>query len=208
MKQDSEESRRAVTEPTVWQLAEETAVRQPLPGAIADDPLLAEAYRAAAEQNVLRALNPQVFFGYSSVRAHGKGHGHNTTYPGLDWGQSAEALLWLGRKAEVFASWDYVKGFQREDGLLPFAILPDLAGMGRVWYLECWARARMGDRAGLLHSLRKVAAVGKANHWSWMERYYSEKTGDLGQYHFQYYCEYPASFIRVVNRFVANRASA
>jgi hypothetical protein len=47
--------------------------------------------------------------------------------PGLDWGQSAEALLWLGRAAEVLASWEYVKGFQREDGLLPFAILPDLA---------------------------------------------------------------------------------
>jgi hypothetical protein len=50
----------------------------------------------------------------------------------------------------------------------------------------------MGDRAGIFRSLRQVVAVGKANHWSWMERYYSEKTGDLGQYHFQYYCEYTA----------------
>ena len=401
-----------------------------IPTAIAGDPLLAEAYRAAAEQNVLRALNPTVFFGYFSVCADGQGHGHNTTYPGLDWGQSAEALLWLGRRAEVLASWEYVKGFQRDDGLLPFAILPDRAGttsmvsgryplvvdergavfehwvpgnplrtlanvtflllagaiwtqtrdrvwlkaqapslrraadwlrtqitpdglmrgggfyverptrlefdginqcysahalaqaaalldhvdetaaagqcrtaadaltaafrarfwagdhcveyihpehgpisrhgltdvdwaavatetasdeqiaalwpqlkdnrdfiysgipggiatrpetyedwemqqidrhdlaaMGRVWYLECWARARMGDRDGLLRSLRKVAAVGQANNWSWMERYCSEKTGDLRQYHFQYYCEYPAIFIRVVNRFVGNGAS-
>ena len=78
----------------------------------------------------------------------------------------------------------------------------DLAATGRVWYLECWARAKMGDRAGILRSLRQVAAVGKANHWSWMERYYSEKTGDLGQYHFQYYCEYPANFVRIVNRFL------
>ena len=26
----------------------------------------------------------------------------------------------------------------------------DLSSMGRVWYLECWARARMDDRDGLL----------------------------------------------------------
>jgi len=403
----------------------ETTTNVIVPDAIAGDPLLAEAYRAAAEQNVLRALNPKVFFGYFSVCADGKGHGHNTTFPGLDWGQSAEALLWLGRRAEVLASWEYVKNFQRDDGLAPFAILPDSAGttsmvngryplavdergavfehwvpgnplrtlanvtfllladaiwsqtddrawlqaqapclrraaewlltqitpdglmrgggfyverptrlefdginqcysahalaqaanmldkagevaaadrcrasvktltaafrtrfwagdhcveyicpehspvsrhgltdvdwaaiatgtasdeqiaalwpqlkdnpdfiysgipgglatkpetyedwemqsidrhdlaaMGRVWFLECWARARLGDREGILRSLRKVAAVGKANHWSWMERYYSEKTGDLGQYHFQYYCEYPANFIRIVHRFL------
>ncbi len=397
----------------------------PVPVAIAGDSLLNEAYRQAAEQNVLRALNPKVFFGYFSVCADGKGHGGNTTFPGLDWGQSAEALLWLGRRAEVLASWEYVKGFQRDDGLVPFAILPDYAGktsmvngryplvadargavfehwvpgnplrtlanvtfllladaiwsqtgdrdwlraqapslrraaewlmtqitpdglihgggfyverptrlefdginqcysahafaqaarlldavdesapavccreaaarltaafrerfwaddhcveyihpehgpvsghgltdvdwvavatgvasaeqiavlwpqlkdnpdfiysgipgglatkpetyedwemlgidrhdlaaMGRVWYLECWARARIGDREGLLRSLRQMAEVGKANNWSWMERYYSEKTGDLGQYHFQYYCEYPANFIRIVQRFL------
>ncbi len=397
-----------------------------VPAAIAGDALLAMAYRAAARQNVLRALNPGVFFGYFSVCADGQGHGNHTTYPGLDWGQSAEALLWLGRTAEVLASWNYVKSFQRADGLIPFAILPNLAGttsmiserypltvdargavfthwvpgnplrtlanvtfllladaiwsqvgdlawlqgqalhlrkaaewlraqitgdglihgggfylerpsrlefdgvnqcysafaltraaallaqtgqtaaaeqcraaagaltaafrthfwagdhcveyihpehgpitrhgltdvdwaavatwiaskaqttvlwrqlkdnpgfiysgmpggiatlpetyddwemqhidrhdlaaMGRVWYLECWARARMGDRAGILQSLRQVAAVGQANNWSWMERYYSEKTGDLGQYHLQYYCEYPANFIRIVHRFAS-----
>ncbi len=97
---------------------------------IPDDlpPDIAEAYRAAAEKNVLAALNPKVFFGYFSVCADGRGHGGNTTFPGLDWGQSAEALLWLGRSAEVLASWEYVKGFQREDGLVPFAILPGSAG--------------------------------------------------------------------------------
>lgn len=388
-------------------------------------PDLAEAYRQAAEKSVLAALNPEVFFGYFSVCADGKGHGWNNTFPGLDWGQSAEALLWLGRTEEVLASWEYVKGFQREDGLVPFAILPDSAGthtltageypmdvedngalfihwvpgnplrtlanvtflqladailartgddawlsaqlpwlqpaaewlltqitpegliqgggfyverptrlefdgvnqcysahtlaiaaelfeavdaaetgdacrrgaarlteafrqhfwagdhcveyihpergpishhgltdvdwaavatgiadeqqvgtlwpqlranddfiysgiptgistrpesyedwemqdidrhdlaaMGRVWYLECWARARMGDTEGLLQSLRRVAEVGRANGWSWLERYYSEKTGDLGRYHYEWYCEYPANLIRVVHRFL------
>ena len=387
-------------------------------------PDITEAYQAAAEKNVLAALNPKIFFGYFSVCADGKGHGGNTTFPGLDWGQSAEALLWLGRKAEVLASWEYVKKFQREDGLLPFAIIPDIAGktieifgypmtataggaafthwapgnplrtlanvtflqladaifaqtadrdwlaeqipylrraaewlqgqitkdglmhgggfyverptrlefdgvnqcysshtmgqaarlfdiagepasaircrtaearltaafrqhfwagdhcveyihpergaishhgltdvdwaatatgvaseqqtailwpqlkdnpdfsysgiptgistrpetyedwemqeidrhdlaaMGRVWYLECWARAQMVDQPGILRSLRQVANIGKANDWSWHERYYSERTGELAKYHINRYCEYPANFIRIVHRFL------
>ena len=390
---------------------------------------IAEAYQMAAEKNVLAALNPAVFFGYFSVCADGQGHGNNTTFPGLDWGQSAEALLWLGRREEVLASWEYVKTFQRGDGLVPFAILPDLAGktvtvgdqyplsadergavfvhwvpgnplrtlanvtfllmaeaihthtgdrdwlaaqvpwlgpaaawlqsqitaeglirgggfyverptrlehdgvnqcysahtlaqaaglfalvgerelaascqeaaaglraafrqhfwagdhcveyihpergpisshgltdvdwaavatataseeqiarlwpqlrdqagfvysgmptgiatrpdtyedwemqhidrhdlaaMGRVWYLECWARARMGDQAGIWRSLQQVAAVGRAEGWSWRERYYAEATGDLGQYHIRHYCEYPANLIRIVHRFLAPSA--
>ncbi|MEI6519561.1 MAG: hypothetical protein WCO98_05930, partial [bacterium] len=379
---------------------------------------LAEAYHYAAEYNVLAALNPNIFFGFFSVCADGQGHGGDNTYPGLDWGQSAEALLWLGRQTEVLASWEYVKNFQREDGLIPFTIIPSLAGkttmiddkyplsasangaifthwvpgnplrtlanvtfllladaifahtadiewlkfqmpwlrraadwlriqitpdglmpgggyylerptrlefdgvnqcysayslaqaarlfasanetveevkcleaanclttafrqhfwagdhcveyihpehgaishhgftdvdwaavatgvasdsqidmlwpklkdnhdflyndiptgiathpetyedwemqnidrhdlaaMGRVWYLECWARSRMNDHKGIINSLRCVAEIGKANNWSWWERYYSEKTGDLGKYHFNRYCEYPANFI-------------
>lgn len=387
-------------------------------------PDLIEAYRQAAEHNVLAALNPKIYFGFFAVCADGQGHGGNNTYPGLDWGQSAEALLWLGHQAEVLASWEHVKGHQREDGLMPFAIQPDLAGktvnwgfgpltgdargaifkhwvpgnplrtlanvtflllaesiftrtadldwlqtqtpwlrraaewlqtqitpdglihgggfylerptrlefdgvnqcysahafaqavrlfeavgdaaaagrcresaarltaafrtkfwasdhcveyihpehgtishhgltdvdwaavatgvaseaqiamlwpqlkdnpdflyngvptgiatrpetyedwemqnidrhdlaaMGRVWYLECWARARQGDRDGILRSLRRVAELGQANAWSWWERYYSERTGDLGKYHYNRYCEYPANFIRIVNRFM------
>lgn len=387
-------------------------------------PAIVEAYRQAAEKNVLAALNPRIYFGFCSVCADGTGHGPDNTYPGLDWGQSAEALLWLGRKAEVLASWEFVKQHQRADGLVPFAILPslkgktvdvgghpltgddkgaifkhwvpgnplrtlanvtfltladaifaqtgdrnwlktqapwlqraadwlmtqitpegliqgggfylerpvrlefdgvnqcysafalaqtawlfeaigdtsdagrcrdaaarltasfrtkfwagdhcveyihpergpisshgltdvdwaavatgvageeqvailwpqlkdnqdflyngiptgiatkpetyedwemqnidrhDLAAMGRVWYLECWARARMGDREGILRSMQRVAEAGKANNWSWWERYYSEKTGDLGKYHFDHYCEYPANLIRIVNRFL------
>ena len=80
----------------------------------------------------------------------------------------------------------------------------DLAAMGRVWYLEAWARARMGDREGVLQSLRQVAASGRANNWSWRERYYSDRTGDLGSYRINTYCEYPANFIRIVHRFVLN----
>jgi len=387
-------------------------------------PAIVEAYKQAAEKNVLAALNPKIYFGFFSVCADGGGHGPDNTYPGLDWGQSAEALLWLGRKAEVLASWDFVKKHQREDGLVPFGIFPgmkgktydfggypltgdangalfkhwvpgnplrtlanvtfliladaifaqtgdrdwlkaqapwlqkaadwlqtqitpeglmhgggfylerptrlefdgvnqcysahaftqtaklfevmgdtkeagrckeaaarltaafrtkfwagdhcveyihpergpishhgltdvdwaavatgaagaeqiailwpqlkenkdflyngiptgiatkpetyedwemqnidrhDLAAMGRVWYLECWARSRMGDREGILRSLSLVAEMGKTHNWSWWERYYSEKTGNVGAYHMEYYCEYPANLIRVVNRFL------
>ncbi|MDB6167303.1 MAG: hypothetical protein JWM88_167 [Verrucomicrobia bacterium] len=388
------------------------------------EPELAEAYRQCADRNVLAALNPEIFFGYFSVCADpAQGHGHDTTFPGLDWGQSAEALLWLGRRAEVLASWHYVTTFLREDGLLPFAIVPsqagttvqmtlpkttesypfvvaanggayahwfpgnplmmlpnvtfvqvadaifrhtqdrrwlaaqqpalrrvldwmtrqvtpeglvrgggfylerpprldhdgvtqcytahafrlataltgdarhalvadritasfrekfwagdhcveylhgtrgaishhgltdvdwaaiatglataeqirvlwpqlrnnrdfvyegiptgistrpetyedwemlhldrhDVAAMGRVWYLEAWARHVMGDREGLLESLRQVARTGRANNWHWRERYYSERTGDLGSYRINTYCEYPANFIRIVHRFL------
>jgi hypothetical protein len=302
-------------------------------------PEIAEAYTQAAEKNVLAALNPKIFFGYFSVCADGQGHGGNTTFPGLDWGQSAEALLWLGRRNEVLASWEYVKGFQRPDGLMPgggfylerptrlefdgvnqcysahtlalaallfaaasapataarcregavrltaafrqhfwagdhcveylhpehgaishhgltdvdwaavatgvasaaqIAVLwpqlkdnedfiyngiptgistrpetyadwemqnldrHDLAAMGRVWYLECWARAQMSDQDGLLRSLRRVAEIGAANGWSWRERYYSTRTGDLASYAINHYCEYPANFIRITNRFLAH----
>ena len=388
-----------------------------------DEPLLNEAYEHAA-RNLTEALNPDIFFGYFSVCSDRVGHGHNTTFPGLDWGQSAEALLWLGRSPEVLASWDYVRSFQREDGLLPFAILPDAAGtvggssgypmpiadnggvykhwvphdpfrtlanvtflqmadaiyrhttddawlreqmpylqraadhlltlvtpaglvggagfylerpvrfeydgvtqcmtrhafqllaslcravgeepfaqkldeaaarisacfqkqfwtnrqcveyihpqrgaiahhgltdtdwaaiatgiltteqedilwpqlkdnadflydgmptgiatrpetyedwemqsidshdlaaMGRVWYLEAWARHRMSDTEGLFASLKRVAQVGRDHNWNWHERYYSDRTGNLSRYHIDYYCEYPANLIRITHRFI------
>jgi hypothetical protein len=387
------------------------------------DALLTAAYDNAASLNVLRAVNNEIFFGFFSVCADGVGHGKNNTFPGLDWGQSAEALLWLGRDDIVRASWEYVKSFQREDGLVPFAIIPDQAGktieilghpmkvedrgavfvhwepgnalftlaavtyiqvadaffrrtgdlgwlraqadtlrrnfawmettvngkglvrgggfyierpprhdhdgvsqccnaaaygvaaalfdrigdsataarcralaarvtaafrehfwagdqcveyihgtrgpitdhgltdvdwsavatrtaspgqiavvwprlqaaaefayggtptgiatrpetyadwetssdrhdvaaMGRVWYLEAWARREMGDAEGLVSSLQKVSETGRANGWSWHERYYSERSGNLGLYRMEWYVEYPACLIRVVNRFL------
>ena len=387
------------------------------------DALVTTAYEKAATKSVMAAVNNAVFFGYFSVCADGKGHGHDTTFPGLDWGQSAEALLWLGRADLVRASWEYVKSFQREDGLLPFAIIPgqadknvevlgnkmrieanggiyvhwapgnpfrtlaqvtyiqmadaifrhtqdggwlreqipslkrtvqwlkgtidaqdlvvggghylerptrlehdgvsqcynidayrlaaglfkrigdaaaakdcqevaerltaafrklfwagdqcveyldpvrgpihnhgltdvdwiavatraaspeqlkvlwpkllaasdfvyngiptgiatkpetyadweissdrhDISAMGRVWYLEAWARGQMRDADGLLNSLRLVAEAGKANDWYWVERYYSARTGDLSTYRFNTYVEYPACLIRIVNRFL------
>jgi len=92
------------------------------------DEEIAVAYRKAATQNVLAAVNPKVFFGYWSVCADGVGFGHGNTYPALDGHQMADALLWLGRIDVVKANWGYVRSFQRPNGQLPFAILPSMAG--------------------------------------------------------------------------------
>jgi hypothetical protein len=92
------------------------------------DTSLAVTYERAAVQNVLAAVNPEIFFGYFSVCADGHGFGHGNTYPSLDGHQMSDALLWLDRVRVVEANWDYVKSFQRNDGLLPLAILPASAG--------------------------------------------------------------------------------
>ncbi|MBI2425258.1 MAG: hypothetical protein HYV27_20700 [Candidatus Hydrogenedentes bacterium] len=92
------------------------------------DEEIAAAYEKAATQNVLAAVNPDIFPGYWSVCADGIGHGHGNTFPALDGHQMADALLWLGQVEVVRANWDYVKSFQRPNGQLPFAILPASAG--------------------------------------------------------------------------------
>ncbi|HCT70246.1 MAG TPA: hypothetical protein DF409_03510, partial [Bacteroidales bacterium] len=73
----------------------------------------------------------------------------------------------------------------------------DIASMGRVWFVECWARARMKDSIGLLKSLRQVCQVGSDNHYYWRERYNQQ-----GGYGAEKYCEYPANLIRIVQKFV------
>jgi hypothetical protein len=73
----------------------------------------------------------------------------------------------------------------------------DLAAMGRVWYIECHARANMGDADGLADAIRAVCKVGRENGYYWRERYNAE-----GGFGVEKYCEYPANLIRVVRRFV------
>jgi len=74
----------------------------------------------------------------------------------------------------------------------------DLAAMGRVWYLEAWARARMGDAAGLLDGLRRVSQAGRKGGYHWGERY--QPDGNVAGP--TTYCEYPANLIRIVQRFL------
>jgi hypothetical protein len=92
------------------------------------DPMIVEAYEKASSQNVLAAVNNDVFFGYFSVCADGIGFGYGNTYPSLDGHQMSDALLWLGKVDIVKANWEYVKKFQKENGELPLAILPDMGG--------------------------------------------------------------------------------
>ncbi|NJD01505.1 MAG: hypothetical protein FIA99_02625 [Ruminiclostridium sp.] len=92
------------------------------------DRLIMEAYERAAAQNILAAVNPEVFFGYFSVCADGIGFGYGNSYPAVDGHQMTDALLWLEQIDVVRANWDYVKKFQRPNGQLPFAILPAEAG--------------------------------------------------------------------------------
>lgn len=89
---------------------------------------ITEAYKNAAQKNLLAAVNPKLFPGYWSVCADGQGFGFGNTYPSLDGHQMTDALLWLGQIDVVKANWDYVKGFQKPNGQLPLAILPDSAG--------------------------------------------------------------------------------
>ncbi|MBN2292232.1 MAG: hypothetical protein JXM70_07395 [Pirellulales bacterium] len=92
------------------------------------DAEIVKAYDRAARQNVLAAVNSEVFPGYWSVCADGKGFGYGCTYPSLDGHQMTDALLFLGQVEIVKANWDYVRKFQRPNGQLPLAILPPLAG--------------------------------------------------------------------------------
>lgn len=78
----------------------------------------------------------------------------------------------------------------------------DLASMGRVWYLESWARSRQGDAAGLVDTLQRVVREGQANGYSWRERYHPSSTGKPNPAGPEKYCEYPANFIRIVNQFL------
>ena len=110
------------------------------------DRLIVEAYERAARQNVLAAVNPRVFPGYWSVCADGRGFGYGNTYPSLDGHQMTDALLWLGQAEVAKANWDYVRTFQRDDGALPIAILPEQAGkkIGPAGYT-----AEVGANGGL-----------------------------------------------------------
>jgi len=94
---------------------------------------LNDVYRHAAQDNVLKALNPDVFFGYFCVCADGQGFGFANSYPSLDGHQLSHALLYLGRSAEVLANWAYVKQRQKPDGHLPIMVNANGEGLYTHW---------------------------------------------------------------------------
>ena len=127
----------------------------------------------------------------------------------VDWGALATGVVTSQQRALL---WPQLKREQRfYYGGMPtgIATLPDsyeewevgdrmdLAAMGRVWYLEAWARTRMGDTEGLLDSIRRVCEMGREHGYFWRERY-----GSSGGFGVEKYCEYPANLIRIVQRFV------
>lgn len=73
----------------------------------------------------------------------------------------------------------------------------DLAAMGRVWYIEAWARANMHDGKGLVETIRRVCKEGRDSGYYWRERY-----DDKGGYGANKYNEYPANLIRIIQRFL------
>jgi hypothetical protein len=73
----------------------------------------------------------------------------------------------------------------------------DLAAMGRVWYIEAWARANMKDAEGLMETIRRVSKEGRDSGYYWRERYNAK-----GGYGAKKYNEYPANLIRIMQRFV------
>ena len=78
----------------------------------------------------------------------------------------------------------------------------DLGAMGRVWYLTAMANAERHDSTNLVAGLHAVAEQGKKNDFYWHERYHpsdNEENHPAGPIT---YCEYPANFIRIVQRFL------
>jgi hypothetical protein len=85
---------------------------------------------------------------------------------------------------------------------LPFAHangpLYDVAAMGRVWYLESLACARMNAPDRLRESARLVCAMGERHGWQWHERYHATGDGAARPAGPAGYCEYAAVLVRVV----------
>ncbi len=95
----------------------------------------------------------------------------------------------IATRPEAYEDWEFYRSDRH-----------DLAAMGRVWYVECWARTRMGDGDGILDSLRRVSEVGRENDYYWRERYHPDGKGGYTGAGARKYCEYPANLIRIVQR--------
>jgi hypothetical protein len=74
----------------------------------------------------------------------------------------------------------------------------DVAGMGRVWYLETLARLRMKDFERLRESVVKVCRMGQKENGHWYERYHPGQDDSVNPGGVYGYCEYPAILLRTV----------
>jgi len=114
-----------------------------------------------------------------------------------------QVILWPQLKDELLF---YYNGMPTGIATLPdtyekwettYADNQDLAAMGRVWYIEAWARANMHDGKGLIETIRRVCREGKDSGYYWRERYNAK-----GGYGAKKYNEYPANLIRIIQRFL------
>ncbi|WP_336516693.1 hypothetical protein [Pollutibacter soli] len=92
----------------------------------------------------------------------------------------------ISTKPETYEAWETT-----------YADNQDLAAMGRVWYIEAWARANMNDGKGLVESIQRVCKEGRDSGYYWRERYNAK-----GGYGAKKYNEYPANLIRITQRFL------
>ncbi|MEJ7586880.1 MAG: hypothetical protein WKI04_04895 [Ferruginibacter sp.] len=129
----------------------------------------------------------------------------------MDWSSIAtgtataaqQAILWPQLKNERRF---YYNGMPTGIATLPgtyekwettYADNQDLAAMGRVWYIEAWARTRMYDGKGLIETIRRVCKEGRDSGYYWRERYNAK-----GGYGAKKYNEYPANLVRIIQRFL------
>jgi hypothetical protein len=115
---------------------------------------------------------------------------------------TAEKSLWAGgmptqlvSDPKSYQAWEYSEplSFHHVNGPTY-----DAAAMGRVWYLEAFACARMKDWDRLRESTRLVCAMGEKHGWKWYERYHMQDDGTVKPAGPGGYCEYAAILVRVV----------
>jgi len=86
------------------------------------DPEIRAGVEAAVFKNLIPAATERVYPGHFTINADGGGYGSDTTWPGLDSWQMIGPYLLLGRTRMVLDYFDFVRGSQRKDGNIPFAI--------------------------------------------------------------------------------------
>lgn len=92
--------------------------------------------RAALDRSLYPCLRERAYPGHFLIDVNGN-YGEENTWPGLDSWQMAGAYLLLGRHREVLDYFDFVQASQREDGDIPFLILPaDSPPKGMDTYLR------------------------------------------------------------------------
>ncbi|MGN6490378.1 MAG: hypothetical protein ACTHLE_00165 [Agriterribacter sp.] len=179
---------------------------------VAGNHAAAQKYNALA--NLVTAYFQEKFWQgnqYAEYRHPDKGFiaGHGLT--DVDWTALATGVATGKQKAILWPRLQYETGFYYKGMPTGIATKPetyeswettyadnqDLAAMGRVWYIEAWARANMLDAEGLINSIRAVCKAGRDSGYYWRERYNAN-----GGYGAKKYNEYPANLIRIVQRFL------